>query len=156
MKCNFCKSQQATIFLSQIFKGEIIKLDLCEACARKLEVTDVQGVAVNELIEKISQIQEANRHDAEQVCTKCGMSLEEMKKRGQFGCSECYDAFGGQTTSIISENQKGFLHTGKVPRGLQAQVLRYRRQQLEQELQQAVESEDFEKAARLRDQLGQP
>ncbi|MEM6885688.1 MAG: UvrB/UvrC motif-containing protein [Verrucomicrobiota bacterium] len=155
MECNFCHSQEATIFLSQIFKGEIIKLDLCEACAKKLEVTDVQGVAVNELIDKIKLIQEESRHDAEQVCSCCDMSLDEMKKRGQLGCPECYDAFGEAVSSILQENQKGKLHSGKIPKGMETLAQQSRRDLLELDLQRAVESENFEQAARLRDELNQ-
>jgi len=140
MECNFCNNLQATIFLSQIFKGEIIKLDLCEACARKLEVTDVQGVAVNELIEKINQLQAESRHDAEQLCSSCGMSLDEMKKGGQFGCPECYNAFGEQVSSIVKDNQKGMLHGGKIPREFQGEVRQSGRRQVEQDLQAAIKA----------------
>lgn len=153
MECNFCHSQQAKIFLSQIFKGEVIKLDLCESCARQLEVTDVQGVAVNELIDKIRQIQEETREDVETVCSECGLSLDEMKKRGELGCPACYQAFGSEISGIIRENQKGSVHAGKMPRDSEHEVVQFRRQQLEEKLQQAVETEDFETAARLRDEL---
>jgi protein arginine kinase activator len=153
MECNFCQSQQATIFLSQIFKGQVIKLDLCEPCARKLEVTDVQGVAVNELIQKIRRLQEEVSQDAEIKCPGCGISLAEMRKRGQLGCAQCYEAFASEVAEIIDDNQKGNHHHGKSPRKRMADVKTYQREDLQQRLQKAVESEDFETAARLRDEL---
>ncbi len=155
MECNFCHSQEAKIFLSQIFKGEIIKLDLCEACARKLEITDVQGVAVNELIHKIRQIQEEASKDAEIKCPECDLSLEDMKKRGQLGCPACYQAFTDDIAKILHDNQKGTVHYGKVPSRNRIAVDLLQREELEKRLAQAVKLEDFEAAAQFRDQLSQ-
>lgn len=153
MLCDFCKKQQATIFLSQIFKGEIIKLDLCEACAKKLQVTDVQGVAVNELVNKIRLLQEESSRDAECLCPACGMALNDVKQGGQLGCPDCYRAFSKELIAIFEDNQKALKHVGKSPRRALDAVRASRKLSLEVELQAAIEAEDFKKAADLRDKL---
>ncbi|MEM6820620.1 MAG: UvrB/UvrC motif-containing protein [Verrucomicrobiota bacterium] len=153
MDCDFCKKEKATIFLSQIFKGEVIKLDLCEACAKKLEVTDVQGVAVNELIEKIQKIQEEQEPIEDKTCTKCGFSMNEIHETGRLGCDECYDYFQPEVSEIIKQTQKKARHKGKNPSDREDDMNQQRLDDLQTELGLAIENEDYEKAARLRDRI---
>jgi len=155
VECNFCHKKQASIFLSQIFKGKVIKLDLCESCAKKLEVTDVQGIAVNELIQKIKVIQEEEKGVDSPACPSCGFTLSTLRKSGRLGCPDCYPFFGDELTETLEGCQKSLVHTGKIPRKARDFMEAYNLSQLEEELKDAIRDENYESAARLRDRIRQ-
>lgn len=114
----------------------------------------------------------------EQICEKCGMSSEEFMKKGKFGCSECYTSFRNIIQRKIKAIQGADQHTGKVPKRLSTikklsidtepeeitteKVVKPKRRtqkqkpiseidKLSMQLQQAIEVEEYEEAARLRD-----
>jgi len=153
VECNFCQQQQATIFLSQVVKGEVIKLDLCEKCARRLEVSDVQGIAVQDLIQKINVLQEERRLGEKHVCPACGCSLAAFFETGRLGCGACYQAFQEEMKRIFHERQKGERHLGKVPATFQKEFQSFQLSEITERLQEAIQSENYEEAARLRDEL---
>lgn len=155
MDCNFCQKKQASIFLSQIFKGKVIKLDLCEACAKQLEVSDVHGIAVNELIQKIKVIQQEEKGVESPACPSCGFTLSALRKSGRLGCPECYLFFGDELKETLQGCQKSLSHSGKIPRRARDFMEVYNLSQLEQELKDAIREENFESAACLRDRIRQ-
>ena len=87
----------------------------------------------------------------DRVC-RCGAREEEVRRTGKPGCAHCYETFRDTFVPLISKIQGDTHHQGQVPRsqeGRQA-ILRLR-----QQLQQAVEREEYEKAVLLRDTLHQ-
>ncbi len=89
------------------------------------------------------------------VCPRCGMTWHQFKSGGLMGCPQDYALFEARLTPVIRRAQEGGVqHAGKTPPGLQpvntrdVNTVRLRRQ-----LQQALEAEDYEQAARLRDAL---
>ena len=49
MNCDVCKSNQATVFLTQIVDGKMQKVNLCESCSKEKGVTDPTGFALADL-----------------------------------------------------------------------------------------------------------
>jgi protein arginine kinase activator len=89
-------------------------------------------------------------------CPNCGFTQADFKKGGRFGCAECYRTFRDGLESMLKTMHKGIRHTGKVPRHLQrAADVSDQLKQLQKRLEKAVESEDFEQAALLRDEIRQ-
>lgn len=88
-------------------------------------------------------------------CPKCGMTHRELVLRHRAGCAECYRVFSTSVDRLLSRRSDGAsIHRGRIPQRLQ----RYRRLFVEREdllsrLHLAVEQEDFEVAADLRDQI---
>ncbi|MDI3281582.1 MAG: UvrB/UvrC motif-containing protein, partial [Bacillota bacterium] len=79
---------------------------------------------------------------------------ENFRSTGLFGCSECYKAFDRHLDQVLRRIQGSTEHTGKVPvriggaGELDRQIGRLRSQ-----LQLAVEREEYERAAAIRDQI---
>ena len=90
-------------------------------------------------------------------CSACGLSYEEFKERYRLGCAQCFDAFREQLQPLLRKVQGAEAHTGKHPTGVAERSDEDRAawalEVLTRRLQAAVEREEFEEAARLRDQI---
>jgi len=169
MKCEKCQQREATIHLSQTRQGKTTEHHLCEACARE------QGISMN-LQDYFSNLfgsgllnggsvfdttggipafgSEPGRDTA---CPTCGQSFDDFRHSGLFGCSHCYEAFADRLDPLMRRVQGSTRHVGrKVCRTADQQeqeLLRSRLVELKRSLQQAVQEEAYEKAARLRDEI---
>jgi protein arginine kinase activator len=83
-------------------------------------------------------------------CSACGFTSEDVRKTGRLGCGECYVIFSGLLQDVLNDCQKGTRHAGKVPKSFRKPS----RKRLQEDLSSAVGKEQFEEAARLRDELG--
>ena len=152
LKCDLC-SKPATVHLTQIVNNKIHKVDLCEACAQAKGVTDPSGFSLADLLVKAS----LNPAPTGEIsCPKCGLTQQDFKKTGRFGCPSCYEAFAPALEPILGTMHKGTAHIGKVPaKAMERRSLYERLTKLETELDQAIKSERYEDAARYRDELHQ-
>ena len=157
MLCQKCKKNSATVHLTDLMKGEKREKNLCASCAAEEGVAVKQHVSITDVLNSFLMSQAAIQELAQLKCPECGMSFVEFRSQGLLGCPNDYDAFGEPLANIISKAQNGQTHhTGKQPG--QAAVLDPRQQErhrLHRELREAVETEDYRKAARLRDQLAE-
>lgn len=160
LKCDLC-GKPATVHLTQIVNGKMHKVDLCEACAQAKGVTDPGGFSLADLLLKASLNPEAGEGGADggsagSTCPACGFTPADFKKHGRFGCPQCYRTFGGLVTPMLENMHKGTRHAGKVPaRALERRSLLERVSELETGLAEAVKTERYEDAARLRDELAE-
>jgi len=157
MLCQKCKKNNATVHLTDLIKGEKREKHLCESCAAEEGVAVKQHVSITDVLNTFLMSQAAVQELAHLKCPDCGMSFVEFRSQGLLGCPNDYDAFGEPLATIIGKAQNGQTHhTGKQPG--QAAVIDPRQQErhrLQRELREAVEAEDYRKAARLRDQLAE-
>ena len=153
LKCNLC-GKPATVHLTQIVNNQIHKLDLCETCAAAKGVTDPSGFSLADLLVKAPG--GTGEGSASQlVCEHCGFTQADFKKHGRFGCPECYDRFRPILEPVLANMHKGMTHLGKVPaRLLERKTMQDRLAALDHQLQDAVKTERYEDAARLRDEIG--
>jgi protein arginine kinase activator len=89
---------------------------------------------------------------AEMACPLCGQKFMEFRAEGRLGCPNDYDVFKSGLLPLISRAHGTTRHVGKVPRHALNVASRL---QLRAQLREAVDREDYELAARLRDQLRQ-
>lgn len=156
MVCQLCKQKEATVHLTQIVEDEMKKLDLCETCAKQKGVNDPTGFSLADLLQGAGAAPEPEAAPAasDLRCTRCGLTQAEFKKTGRVGCSECYGVFSEQLDGMLKGMHKGIRHRGKVP--VAAKVALDRAATLERlsaQLKAAIGAEDFEQAARLRDEI---
>lgn len=84
------------------------------------------------------------------------MRYNEFVETGKLGCSECYDAFRGRLIRPLKQIHGACEHIGKVPVREGGQIKNDRKiKKLETELNAAVMKQEFEKAAKLRDEIKQ-
>lgn len=156
MICDVCKTNEATVFLTQIVDGKMQKVNLCEACSKEKGVTDPTGFALADLLLGMGAAQEIERSGSIQRCSVCGFSQADFKKTGRLGCPHCYETFSEGLGSLLKAMHKGTTHLGKIPaRLMQTLLLERELQDLQKNLQKAVETEDYESAAQIRDQIKQ-
>lgn len=162
MLCESCHEKEATIHLTQVVDGHAEKFHLCEDCAAQkgidvhAEPMDLGGM-VEKLKDQLAHLKEdleAPPPSRTAACPGCGMTRTEILKRGRLGCDRCYETFAAEMLPVIVSIQHGDQHLGKVPRrasdGLKNSVELAR---LRRELDQAVAGENYEQAAKLRDQM---
>jgi protein arginine kinase activator len=161
MQCQNCKNQTATIHLTEITNGHRTETHLCQACAQKQGLAVQTQIPLNELLSTLLSVQpEAAPDDKtpqeEKACPQCGMTLRRFSKETLLGCPQDYEVFEKNLLPLIQRTHNGKTeHCGKVPaasvgpdQDKQIQLANLRRQ-----LDSAVRNEQYETAARLRDQI---
>jgi protein arginine kinase activator len=155
MKCDACGLRDALIHVRQMQKNGFQELHLCEECAQERGFIreDDAEISVGDLLAGLidgAQPREGTVSTA--VCPRCGLAATEFRKRGRAGCADCYEAFGGDVKRILAQMAPRPRHAGKLPRELPVPAADDRGE-LAAELRAAVEGEDYERAARLRDRI---
>jgi len=151
MQCDACE-KEATVHLTQIINGKVHKVDLCEECSQKLGVTDPNGFSVEDLLSKNLLEEEGTENSGS--CECCGYTRLQFKKTGRLGCSSCYEAFSEMVTPILKNIHRELAHTGKVPQAaLDRRQYFDKLSKLEEDLRESVATENYEKAAELRDAI---
>lgn len=157
MKCDACGEKEATVFLTQIVDGKMHKVNLCESCSKEKGVNDPTGFALADVLMGLGSEKSIESPSAVKTkCPVCGFTQADLKKTGRLGCSACYDTFADQLEGMLKNMHKGITHTGKSPARLRAVRERDDRiRVLRDDLDEAVASEQYERAASLRDQIRQ-
>jgi protein arginine kinase activator len=156
MQCCVCKEKPATVHLTQIVGDKMQKLDLCEECAKAKGINDPTSFAMADLMLGLGASQELDQSaaGAELKCPRCGFSQADFKKSGRLGCPDCYKTFAEGLAGLLKTMHKGTRHTGKVPEALRAtRENSDRMKSLQKKLAKAIDSEDYETAAGLRDEI---
>jgi protein arginine kinase activator len=158
MLCCICKEREATVHYTKIDGDKVQKVDLCEECSKTKGVNDPVGFELADLLLGLGASKEIEQSSggAEIKCPRCGFTQADFKKAGRLGCSECYKTFADGLEGLLKTMHKGTRHIGKVPEALrQSRELSDRLKQLQKKLTKAVEDENFEQAASLRDEIKQ-
>ncbi len=154
MKCDVCDAKTATVFLTQIVKGDMQKINLCEACAKEKGVTDPTGFQLADLLLGDGQGARVETQPREKSCSSCGMTQSTFRKTGRLGCAACYGTFGDGMEGLLKAMHKGTRHIGKVPAAIhRLQAQEDQLVQLRAALDAAVASEAYEDAARLKAEI---
>ncbi|HEX2747336.1 MAG TPA: UvrB/UvrC motif-containing protein [Verrucomicrobiales bacterium] len=153
MLCDVCKQKKATVFLTQIVKGEMQKVNLCESCSKEKGVTDPTGFALADMLLGFGHGEKIETQPQERTCPACGMPQTTFRKTGRLGCAKCYTVFGEGMDNLLKAMHKGTRHTGKVPARAGPQATGPRLEELKAALDEAVKCEQFEEAARIRDEI---
>ena len=157
MLCCVCKEKPATVHLTEIKGDKVQKVDLCEACAKAKGVND-SNFALADLLLGLGASQEIEQSagGVELKCPTCGFTQADFKKSGRLGCPECYKTFVEGLEGLLKSMHKGTKHAGKVPEALRkTREATDRMKSLQKKLAKAIEEENFEQAAALRDEIKQ-
>lgn len=150
-QCGHCK-KPATIHLTQIINNKIHKVDLCEDCPHKQGVTDPEGFSLADFLLKPSAVIAAESQQLH--CEACGFTPADFKRTGRFGCPDCYESFKGMLKPMLSGMHRDVTHRGKIPEKAVARIQHKETlSRLEASLKRAVAEENYEEAARLRDEI---
>jgi protein arginine kinase activator len=155
-KCSRC-SKTATLHITEIRKGVVQEVHLCESCAQEyLNNADAQNPddEVEGLAEKEAEADAESEQMDQLVCSSCGISFREFRSQGRLGCPHDYSAFERELLPLLENIHNATQHTGKVPRRAPDESQRqYKLIKLRIELRSAIDDEQYEKAAGLRDEI---
>jgi protein arginine kinase activator len=154
MLCDNCGKEPAKVHYKEINDDKAVEFNLCEKCAleKGLQSPKKHGFSVANILAGM----------AEEVgssairCQGCGLSYAEFREHGRLGCAECYGAFKEQLKPLLRRIHGSNVHMGKSPRSSEGMIERIREiEDLKAALKAAVDKEDFEKAAEIRDRIKQ-
>jgi protein arginine kinase activator len=141
--------------VSQLDKdGKVTEISVCAECARQRGFTEVEKLKAG-VAEVIAELKtRVDEGDSKLICRNCGMSYAEFKRQARLGCAECYVSFHDELLPLIRRIHGAVQHVGRTASGGRklAQV-KMNVQKLREALTGAIQAEDYEKAAALRDQL---
>lgn len=153
--CDRC-SKPAVVHNTAIVNGVMHEQHLCEEHAAEAGIQVPGASALGPLFAKLAVAATATpRGTKGPTCTRCGMSFADYRQHGLLGCGDCYQAFA-TTLKVVLERAHGCdaQHVGKAPpRVGEAQRRTALLQQMMKELDEAVRTEQYERAAKLRDQV---
>lgn len=168
MLCEKCKKRTATVFYNENINGKTRSFSLCGECAAKMrEKGDLQDVTSmigsfadpfaelhNNLFGGFFGMPMLSAIPTEKKCPTCGATYPEIAESGKVGCPECYTTFADELQRLIRSVHGTTTHTGNVPSRHRAKQERTERlKDLKKQLRDAVEKEDYENAATLRDEI---
>ena len=159
MLCEKCKKRMASVHITQFINGKKNEQHLCEECAREekvnFEFPKIPFYNLNELLGVfLNQPLSTNEPTNEIICPNCKNSYSVIAKQGRVGCSECYHHFSSFLEPALRKMHGADLHRGKIPRQMGASFRMNRElDDLKLKLRMAIEREEYEKAAEIRDQI---
>lgn len=170
MLCSMCKQKEATIHITRIINGEKEELYLCDDCAKNVEGIDINldvqpefrldsPFTFQSILSGIVDYINKNAVNNEKkplnlVCKKCKTTFDEFKETGLLGCSECYDNFKEVLNPIVKRIHGNVEHIGKIPKNSGKEIIKKNTiNDLKEKLQKAIATEEYEQAAKIRDQI---
>lgn len=174
MKCDNCHKKKASTYITQMVDGKLKKANVCPQCAEENGINNPTGYDLLSQLEAVSEetpVRSANLLH-ELACPSCGFSHTDFKKTGRFGCAECYQVFNEGLDSLLEAMHKHTSHVGKVPFGspqphhpvrkiasppvrIEKEDTEERLSNLRAALSKSIDNEDYEEAARIRDEISQ-
>lgn len=161
MRCDSCGEREAEVHVTQIVDDELTTRHLCEACAEAQGVSGVAEPSSGEgpLADFLAEMGKGSSTqvlpEASEACPYCGTSPDDFRRTGRLGCSQCYAHFEDQLRGLLRRIHGSTQHVGKLylAQGVEEEDPETRLKTLKRRLKRAVEVEDFETAAVLRDQI---
>lgn len=160
MMCEECGIRPAKFHLMTITNDVRTERNLCPVCMAKyqkqlpgIDFSNLAGI-LNSILEGGRERAEADDTPGELQCEQCGMTYVEFQKCGMLGCANCYKTFRQPLDALLQRIHGNTQHAGRIPGGVRSGVsIRMNIDRLKQRLKRAIEMEEYEQAAKLRDAI---
>ncbi|HVB30296.1 MAG: UvrB/UvrC motif-containing protein [Gemmatimonadaceae bacterium] len=157
MLCDSCRDRDAVVHLTQIENNTVTQIHLCERCAaeRGVETTIAEPKhPLGELLHSVQQ-QLVPAADREEQCAFCGSTMADFRATGRWGCPRCYVAFESSMRGLLRRVHGSSQHVGESHLVPQSEAVERvaKLGELRERLRRAIEAEQFELAADLRDRI---
>jgi protein arginine kinase activator len=159
MLCDSCRERDAVVHLTQIVDNAVSVLHLCEKCAAERGVETTVAMPkpspLGDLIQSVHQQLPTAPAEAGR-CTFCNASLRDFRSSGRLGCAHCYKAFEASLRELLRRVHGSSRHVGRrydAPASGSPDERLTLLGELRDRLRRAIESEQFELAASLRDKI---
>lgn len=162
MICDQCGKRPASVIVKQMVQGKMMEQQLCPICATEnhnLNIAFEQDpLAIHQLLSNWFPTQQNSINPVKKeiaVCPVCSFTFSKFLELGKFGCASCYETFDSQLDGIFKRFHNGnSTHTGKIPASYGSTLkIKKEIEELRKQIQISITEENFEEAARLRDEI---
>jgi protein arginine kinase activator len=158
--CDRCGATNAVVHLTQVVNNQVTTTHLCESCAAEKGLQTELPTSNLPLADFLANmgggaILDPGSPQEDLTCPFCGLTTADFKEVGRLGCPQCYSTFESHLKGLLRRIHGGTQHVGKVYLPPDPSITERERQLegLRKKLERAVETENFERAAELRDQI---
>ena len=154
-KCRQC-SKPATLHITELRQGDVVEIHLCESCARDYLSQSESAPAESSEFEFSKETGGSEPLDAidDRSCPNCGITFREFRSSGRLGCPHDYVEFEAELLPLLENIHGETQHCGKMPqRAPDTSRRQHELVRLRCELKAAIDEENYESAAGLRDQI---
>lgn len=157
MLCDSCRERDAVVHLTQIVANAVTQLHLCEKCAAERGVETTVATPKHPLGEFLQAVQQQLVPPAVDAgrCTFCQSTMRDFRASGRWGCARCYTTFEASMRELLRRVHGNSRHVGRPyhapgPESTEPTSIIG---ELREQLRRAIETEQFERAAELRDRI---
>jgi protein arginine kinase activator len=154
--CENCKEREGVVKLTSVVGGQAKEIRLCEKCAaeRGVQQEPTPPPQIGQLLQKLHHQPVAGPADAVR-CDFCSATLGDFRATGRLGCPRCYSAFEKALRDLLRRVHGSARHIGRHYEPPRHDELERQTAvgDLRAQLKRAIEAEQFELAADLRDRL---
>lgn len=149
--CQNC-SAPATIHLTQIADGKVVKVHLCDKCSGA-EALGIAGLTLAKLLDANPEPNEESDREPGLTCPDCGLTESAFRKSSRLGCATCYTVYSEAIAALLPRVQPAFAHGGKHPLAHRDHARAAELRRAREALALAIREERYEDAGRLRDRI---
>ena len=157
MVCDNCHERDAVVNLTTIENNAVRQLHLCEQCAAERGVETTVATPKHPLGEFLQAVQQQSGQGSGDTgkCGFCGLTMKDFRATGRMGCARCYSTFEPSMRELLRRVHGNPRHIGQPYRAPKDEVLEKSSVlgELREKLRRAIDQEQFEVAAQLRDRI---
>lgn len=172
MLCQKCKKNNASVYYKENINGKVTEYSLCPECAAELEKNGI--IKLEKPFERLGDSMfdfsplfsgflggldralggSSAASKEPKKCPLCGSTFNDIARSGHIGCPECYVTFEDELAATINQLHGSAKPTGRIPKRFGEKQNREQEiAKLKAEMKTAIETQEFERAAELRDKL---
>ena len=154
MMCENCGKNPATTHLKTVVNGMIHENHLCSFCAANSGYGNLGGLSLTNMLASMFGESISNGKPISKRCECCGASFSDIAQSGRVGCSECYTTFRKELLPSLNRLHGKAIHIGNTPNEeRKKESAADKIKKLKLKLADAIKAEEFEDAAKLRDEI---
>jgi protein arginine kinase activator len=157
MLCDNCHERDAMVTVTTVENNAVRQLHLCEQCAAERGVETSSAAMKHPLGAFLQAVQQQSVPASADAgrCTFCGLTMKDFRATGRMGCARCYSTFEPSMRELLRRVHGSARHIGRPYHAPQDELLERASVlgELREKLRRAIEQEQFEVAAELRDRI---
>lgn len=172
MICNKCGKNNAEFYYKQTINGQTSEYALCAKCAEELKNQGKLNIKLPSLFDDyglsngdsgifglsdffgLPYVTQKSRQAEKKKCTLCASTYDAIVKAGKVGCAKCYEVFADELNRSVESIHGKAKYAGKKPKKYKEKESKEDKlKALQAELKAAIEAQEFERAAILRDEI---
>lgn len=154
MLCDLCNKNIATVHLTEVLNDKVTEMHICQSCAKSKTEELKEQLNISDLLGSLADSAGVTKEDSFIKCQFCGFTYADFKKKGRLGCGVCYNSFRMQLVPLLRKINGTVHHRGKSPLQRNVKVsIETKIRELREKLERAINLEEYEAAAKLRDEV---